>query len=187
MPVNTAEEVISLVEAKSHLRVDHDFEDSLIALYRDAAVADVAEFMRRPILQTSVEDYYRWCDFNHNRKKIYLRRPNASAVTVGVFDSESNQYVTVDPSEYRLEEVAENPHIVFDIAPIYDDSNAEANVLRISYTTGIPAVFPQLKAAVLMLLGSLYENREDVVVGSNARKLPLSVEYLLAPFRFMRQ
>jgi len=37
--------------------------------------------------------------------------------------------------------------------------------------------------AMLLLIGQLYENREPVVIGSIATKLPFSLEYLLAPYK----
>jgi len=38
-------------------------------------------------------------------------------------------------------------------------------------------------AACLLILGSLYANREDVVVGTNASELPMGSKSLLTPYR----
>jgi len=40
-----------------------------------------------------------------------------------------------------------------------------------------------IKAAVLLIVGSLYAQREDVVVGVSVAKLPNGAEWLLAPYR----
>lgn len=38
-------------------------------------------------------------------------------------------------------------------------------------------------AAVLLMAGHLYANREAVVVGTGSAALPLSVQFLIAPYR----
>lgn len=40
-----------------------------------------------------------------------------------------------------------------------------------------------IKAAILLMLGTLYENRETIVIGQSAVTLPWAAEALLAPFR----
>ena len=40
-----------------------------------------------------------------------------------------------------------------------------------------------IKAAVLLIVGSLYTQREDVVVGVSVEQLPNGAEWLLAPYR----
>jgi len=40
-----------------------------------------------------------------------------------------------------------------------------------------------LASAVLLMLGHLYENREVVVIGTITAELPLSVQYLLRPYK----
>ncbi|HEJ7903487.1 TPA: phage gp6-like head-tail connector protein [Serratia marcescens] len=40
-----------------------------------------------------------------------------------------------------------------------------------------------VRTAMLLLIGHLYANREAVIVGASASKLPLAVESLLQPYR----
>lgn len=42
---------------------------------------------------------------------------------------------------------------------------------------------PSIRAACLLILGSLYANREDVVVGTIASELPMGSRTLLTPYR----
>lgn len=42
---------------------------------------------------------------------------------------------------------------------------------------------PAVAAAILLMAGHLYANREAVVTGTIATALPLSVQFLLAPYR----
>ena len=41
----------------------------------------------------------------------------------------------------------------------------------------------QIKAAVLLTVGHLYANREDVVVGASVSALPNGADYLLQPLQ----
>lgn len=188
MPVTSLDDVVTLAEAKQHLRVDHDFEDDLIAVYLSAAVADLSAFMRRGILPETRQDFFRAREIFGSGKKVFLRWPNVDegSIEVSKFDSTAGSYTPVPASDFRVDEPEENPHVVFTSSLTVDDSGADANVLLVGYNTRLPNLPPQVKAAVLLTLGSLYENREDVVVGSRSERVPLSAEYLLGPFRFLR-
>ena len=49
-----------------------------------------------------------------------------------------------------------------------------------SYELPLPAA---VSAAILLMAGHLYANREAVVTGTISTALPLSVQFLLAPYR----
>ncbi len=44
---------------------------------------------------------------------------------------------------------------------------------------------PAIEAAVLLILGTLYEHREDVVAGVSVAQLPIAAEHRLQPYRIM--
>lgn len=57
--------------------------------------------------------------------------------------------------------------------------------VRVEFTAGYgeaSAVPPDIVAAMLLLLGSLDQNREAVVIGTIVNELPLGVDYLLSPY-----
>ena len=66
---------------------------------------------------------------------------------------------------------------------------AAANGVRVRYVAGYGAAgsnVPQaIRQAILLVIGSLYENREDVLVaqGVSIGVLPFGVVALLAPYR----
>lgn len=48
----------------------------------------------------------------------------------------------------------------------------------------VSSVLPTpIKQAILLMVGHLYNQREPVIVGTAATNLPLSLEYLLAPYK----
>lgn len=40
-----------------------------------------------------------------------------------------------------------------------------------------------IRSAILLILGHLYANREEVVIGASAIQLPMASQYLLQPYR----
>lgn len=70
-------------------------------------------------------------------------------------------------------------------------SNVEGRIFRKVYdagetipeedTTGIH-VNEAINAAVLLIVGHLYANREDVVTGATATQLPMGSEFLITPY-----
>lgn len=64
-----------------------------------------------------------------------------------------------------------------------DSDSLDAAVL--SGEAGIAPIVlnPSVRAACLLILGSLFENREDVVIGTISSELPLGSRSLLTPYR----
>ena len=58
-----------------------------------------------------------------------------------------------------------------------------ANVVRVVYVAGAATPPATVKAAMLLTIGHLYENRESVVIGQTAIELPLGVKALLDTVR----
>ena len=44
---------------------------------------------------------------------------------------------------------------------------------------------PGIEVAILLILGTLYEHREDVVIGTSIARLPQAAEHRLQPYRIM--
>lgn len=60
---------------------------------------------------------------------------------------------------------------------IYADATAQG-----ADTEGI-VINPAVQAALLLIAGHLYANREDVVAGVSVAQLPNGAQYLLQPYR----
>lgn len=66
----------------------------------------------------------------------------------------------------------------------YGDEEALAAAV-LDGTGGVNPILinPSVRAACLLILGSLYANREDVVVGTISSELPMGSRSLLTPYR----
>ncbi len=67
---------------------------------------------------------------------------------------------------------------------VYDDADSMAAAILDGSAGDDPVVADDLiRAAVLLITGHLYANREDVVTGVSAAELPMNSLYLLQPYR----
>lgn len=57
------------------------------------------------------------------------------------------------------------------------------NAVTVRFIAGYETVPQPIKAAMLLMIGHFYENREDVVTGVTVTQLPNASEMLLAPYK----
>lgn len=182
-------EPISLAEAKSHLRVTHSTEDLIIAMYVSAAREDIEKWTARALVTQTWElvlDEF-------PADEIQLPKPPLQSVTSIKYDDGNGIEQTLDVSEYTVDNVSE-PGWVVPTPTGWPSTFEGINSVRIRFVAGylsgnspedLAAGVPgPLKAAILLQLGRMYENREDVIVGTNVARLPVgTAEYLARPYR----
>lgn len=184
--VDAPEPFVSLDEAKLHLRVDSDEEDELINVFRAAACAQIdgpASYMGRAIGEQTLSlilDEFPSCG------PIKLPCPPVQSVTSVKYLDEDGVEQTLATSVYRVinagrDDVAIELKVDQSWPTILEDVGA----VRIVYVAGYETVPAPLKAAALLMLADLYENRETVAVGVSATEIPMSmtVKNLLANYR----
>lgn len=117
-----------------------------------------------------------------------------------VFDIESVTYVdenldvqTIDASDYVLDSYQRPAWVLPAIEFDWPATAAVINAVKIRYRAGFVPVMDTdepdalllpgaIKAAMLLLLGDLYENRGQVIAGATS-ELPIGVQSLLRPYR----
>lgn len=171
-PVRTAEPAVtpvSLIEAKAHLRVDHNDDDTLITALIAAAV-DHLDGWTGILGRCLVEQTWRQ-DFDTFATCLPLPLGpviSVSSLTVGG--------VTVDASDYALL-VDAGGRARVEIAHIASGPGT----VSVTYKAGYATVPAALKVAIMLLVGNWYENRE--AVGEARSELPIGAHALIAPFR----
>jgi len=111
--------------------------------------------------------------------------PLITVVSITYRDSDG-AYHTVDAADYVLDTTAEPGKI----APSYGESWPSFTAyplapIKVTYTAGAAETSPatdvvvdaRIKLALLLLVGHMWENREAVVVGSDASISQISIEY----------
>lgn len=180
-------EPVTLDEAKLHLRVDHDEEDALISSLIMASRTFVEQFTGRAL----VEQTWELVIDEFPIREIEIPRPPLISVNSVKYDDSSGTEQTLSTSDYSVDNVSE-PGWVVPVVSGWPGVFEGINSVRINFVAGyasnnspptdtIPA---SLKAAVLLQLGNLYENRESQVVGTVVNQLPTGgIEHLMRQYR----
>lgn len=192
---STALPVVSTAEAKLHLRIDHDDEDTLIGDLVAAATEVVEVRSRRQLAGTTrrVElDGFPPLERGDLDTRIILPRPPLISITHVKYLDAAGVDTTLDAAEYSLvlgyggSEGGRGW-----VQPAYGKSwpthRVHPGSVRITYVCGYGGATPEagdvpqaLRRAILLLVGHWYANREAVIVGTNASELPMAVASLIA-------
>ncbi len=180
-----ATDVVSLEAAKAHLRVDSAGDDALIKSLVAAATAHLdgrAGILGRAIVSQT------W--------RLDVRAPVSGCIPidmVGVSSIASVKYLaagveqTWTASEYRLGARGLRSFVEPGAGFSWPSADDQEDAYRVSFVAGWPEaeVPAPIKAAILLMVGDLYENRETVAVGAAASSIPMipTVDRLIAPYR----
>ena len=192
---NPTERCVSVAFAKSHLRVDQDVENELIALYLDAAIEDCAKEAGRAFDQQT----YRltasaWPGCGYIPIPI---APIVSVATVKYADVDGNEQ-TLPAEAWYFDPRPEGGAIVLTSSFLSPTLYGRFGDVRIDFEAGYDvddgssAMLPELtlpavaKAAILLTVGHYYANRESVIVGKTATELPAGARRLLSRIRIYR-
>ncbi len=182
-------EPLTLAEAKAHLRVFVDDENTLIESLIVAARVHVENFTHRALISQVWDlklDGFS-CD------EIYL--PMAPLLTatppVVTYTDQNGDSQTWSSSYYTVDAPA-GPHarkgrIFRNYQQIYPITRRIQNAVSIrfyaGYGTTAASVPEPLKAAMKLLIGHWYRSREAVVTGTIVSVVPQTVNELLWPFK----
>lgn len=170
--------MITLSEAKAHLLVEHDADDSMIHTLISAAIGYVQNHTGRTINQaTIIEAFDAFSDAMELKNT-----PVQSVVSVKYLDA-SNVEQTLAKSVYRLDTRSIKATINLEAGQTWPSISDKAEAVTIEYIAGysLGTAPTDLKAAALLVLGSLYEQRENHIVGVSASTVPMSAELLMQP------
>jgi uncharacterized phiE125 gp8 family phage protein len=180
-------EPMSVEEVKVHLRESGTSQDSLIQSLIIASRDYGERFTRRAFAKQtwrlSIDEF-------PGNGVIRLPMPPLLAVNSVKYTDLSGAEVTLDPSKYlvdlgSLPGKIDRPYLV-----VWPLTLCQANAVRIEFDCGYsdsPAAIPEgLKAAMKLLIGNWYEQREAVNVGNIVTEIPMAVESLLWSYRVLQ-
>lgn len=179
-------EPVTLEEAKAQiqgLEGISDF-DAFITNLITAARETAEEYCWRTIVTSTLE--LRLASFTS--EKILLPRPVVTAITSVKYKDSTATELTIANTDYQLMDW-EEPAILL---PVYGISwpgarGAEGDI-TIEYVAGYPsasAVPLSIRLAILMMVKTWFDNREDVTPRT-VNEMPRGSEYLLKPYRCFR-
>ena len=180
-PATTA---ISLADAKAFLRVDSDYDDddSYITSLIGVATNVVEQFTRRRLITQTYNIYY-----DEFPPFMDLQVGNVASVTHVKYYDTDNTLQTLDTSQYDVD-IRVKPGRIYQAEDgNFPNTYERANSVEVEFVVGSAAsdVEDAIKQAMYIVIGRYYENRQDVVMGTQVNELPLMVEHLLTPYRLL--
>ena len=164
---------VTVSEVKDFLRLQGTTsEDYLLLAFIKAAESYAENYMKRSINKQQWE--LRLDDFNGHDGDIELPRPPLTTVSSEVVvnyvkDTTAGDTTSISATALTIDYQSE-PGVLY---PSYDnewpDPRDEKNAVRITYYSGYatPALVPEsIKQWVKLRVGSMYENRESLMVGT---------------------
>tara|TARA_R110002050_G_scaffold124877_1_gene244202 strand:+ start:4902 stop:5492 length:591 start_codon:yes stop_codon:yes gene_type:complete len=184
----TYTDLISVATAKNFLRVTNSAEDTLIGTLIIAAVEVAQNYTNSRFLDTEyIMTMDSWTDVlvqNDLPQIILPYAPLSSIEHLKYYDS-ANVHQTWSASNYSVNKyINQSGFLEIDSGvttpTLYDRPDAIEIKFKAGYGTSGSDVPESIKIAILLILGKMYEMREDSV-----SKLPKSSEYILDPYRFI--
>ena len=172
-----AEEPITLVEAKAHLRVTCTDEDTYITTLIKVARIHAERFQRRSYITQTLE--LRMDRFP--RYLIELPRPPSISLTTINYIGSAGDTQTLDSSKYTTDFNSYKARVVPAFNEIWPTTRHVIDAVTIEYVAGYGAaadVPETIKQALLLLIGVWYENREPITE-STVTEIPFTVSALL--------
>lgn len=177
-----AEEPVTTAEAKAHLRIDVDDEDTLLVGYLLAA-REQCEMMARRAFVTQTLQLRLECWPGGDC--IVLPRPPLQSVTSVAYSDSDGNAGTMPSGDYIVDAASEPGRIILGYGKSWPSATLQPGPsIVITYVAGYgdAADVPQrYKQAIELMAGHFFENREEVVVlqGVTIAQIPIGVRALL--------
>ena len=151
---------VTVDEVKLHLRADGTDEDALIGIYIAAAEQAAVKALDRGV----------YAD-NTALQAAMVAAPSALTAATAAYTA---ALTVADAMTDTTEQAA--------ALQVAETAYMRAQVAYRQVFDGI-VVNEAIKAAVLLTVGHLYANREDVVIGASVAALPNGADFLLQPYK----
>jgi uncharacterized phiE125 gp8 family phage protein len=176
--------LVSLEEAQVHLRAENPQEGALVQALVTAATAQAEAFCRRRF----VTQRWRATFDRFPAGALVLPYPPLVSVESLSYVDSSFALQVLAPADYVVRSYETPGEIVPARAKTWPAAADEPDVVAVEFTCGYgdPAAVPEaIRRAVLLIVGTLYANRETVAPVA-MQQVPHSAEWLLGPYRVVR-
>jgi uncharacterized phiE125 gp8 family phage protein len=176
-----ATEPLSYSDVKAYLRLNDDSEQAFVTSLITVARQIVEGQIWRPLISQTWAMQFDYSEIGTNIYNIN-KAPLLSVTDVKYYD-EDDTLQTLAASQYEVDIYGSPARFRLINVPKLKD---RMNALQLNFTCGYTnaaAVPSPIKQAMYLIIGHLYENRQDVVTGTQVHQIPDSSKYLLEPYR----
>lgn len=183
--VSGSQEPVSLAEVRQHLRIDaDDTSQDVVMQALIAAARDHVEQVTRSAL--GVQTWQWIANGFPDEDTLALGKPPLTSVTSITYVDTNGATQTWAASNYVVW-----PGLPGQVRLAYDASwpsvREQPASVTVTFEAGYTAATlpPSLRAAILLLVGHWFEQRQAVVTGTIATEVPLTVQALVGPYRYL--
>lgn len=170
---------VTLDEMKLHLRVDTDEENFLILSLMATAMKHAENYTWLTLTSSVYNVFY---DSREVEEFIYVNKCPVSAITSVNYRNSEGEYVAMSTDDYEVDTVSQPVRIKITNKPALGNY---LNAWKVVFSCGygqMEAVPDPIKSAIKLIVGHLYEHREDVTMSSNYT-LENGAKFLLEPYK----
>ncbi|MFN7300840.1 MAG: head-tail connector protein [Bacteroidota bacterium] len=178
--IHAATSYISLTDVKDHLRVVGTDEDAYLSAILEAAFEVCENYLGYPARLSTVQ----WTAEEWPAETIDLIGKPQSLTSVKYYDT-ANSLQTLATTYYNAHARRDRFRVLFVLTPPtqYED---RLDAIQYNAQMGwLPGALPAaVRAAVLLTVGDLYEERKNTIIGTIETSLSRGTEFLLNPYRW---
>ena len=169
-------ELLSLSEAKSHLRIGNSDYDTYVGSLIPVARKAVENFTNLLIGEQTWNLYQDVLKFQTTISKVPV-----NSIESFSYLNQDNELKTMANHTTVYEDLKSKPAriAVEDVPDLFDEGY---NQIIIEFKAGITDLPETLKQAMLLMIGHWFENRQDVVTGTQVNEIPETSKYLMLPY-----
>lgn len=173
-------EPLTMGEARAHLRLDGNDDDATVLALIMAARAQIEAMTGRSLITRTLRAH-----FDGFAAPLWLPRAPVSAVSSISYVDQAGEMQTLAADRYQVVAGEWSPAVYPAYGVSWPGTRPQPEAVSITYVAGygtINAIPAPIKAAMLLLVGHLFQNREAASPDSIS-EMPMGVEYLLSNFR----
>lgn len=183
--IGLATDVITLAEAKTHLRIlaashpDDAYITGLITAAREWTELYTERAIGTQTLEIALDEF----------PNAFVLVPSVQSVTSVKYLDVNNLEQTVTSTDYVLDNYSNPAWIVPAYGKVWPATYCTANAVKVRFVSGYDVGNPcpqAMIAAMKLMIGHLYENRQEDVLGNTRisfNSLPMGIYALLQAYR----
>lgn len=173
--------IVTRAEAKAWLKVDGTDDDLLIDALIETAVILAGQYTGRTFLAGP------WTtEFDHfaARVKLDVMPIDISSIVVKYFDADDAEQ-TLNAAEYFVRDPGPDNFATIEFNGTMPQIFNKENAVFVEYNAGYTTALAPIKTAVLMQVATMYENRQNEVVGTITTEIANGAKQLLFPYKML--